>query len=306
MTKLWPGILVFLAAATWGTLGPIGAFLNTLGFSGREVASLRIAFAALPLAAAFLFRSRGFRPYAQMVRLVIAHAAFGVIGFNIAYFTAISRIGVTLSVALLYTSPLWTVMGAAVFLGVGLGIKQMGLAALSVAGVLLVLSPNLFLGGDQSLGLDAAGIFAALLSAICYALYGVLGKRCLKRGLTPTDLVFSSFLTAGLANLLSPDLWSGLRRLAMYHSPGVLLALLGLSWFGTVMSYLLFTRGLNELPATSASLITPVEPVTAVILAAMLLHEPLSLLQVSGFCLIVGGAVAGAFLAPSKNRPRWD
>jgi len=298
LVKAWPYACVFLAAATWGALGPMGAYLNTVGFSGREVASLRIAFAALLLAAAFPFLSRGFRPYSRMIVLVGAHAVVGVVGYNVAYFMAVSRIGVTPSVALLYTSPFWTVVGSSIFLGIGLNIKQIGLATLSVAGVSLVLFPTL---AGQGVHFDAVGVIAALVSAICYALYGVLGKRCLNRGLTPTDLLFSSFLIAGLGNLASPDLWSGLGQLTNNASLKVLLSLLGIGWVGTVMSYFLFTRGLDRISATSVGLITPIEPITAVIIATALLHEPLNPVQFGGFCLIVGSAVLGAL--PSMSGP---
>lgn len=276
----------------------MGAYLNTVGFSGREVASLRIAFAALLLAAAFPFLSRGFRSYSRMIVLVGAHAVFGVVGYNVAYFMAVSRIGVTPSVALLYTSPFWTVVGSSIFLGIGLNIKQIGLATLSVAGVSLVLLPTL---AGQGVHFDAVGVIAALVSAICYALYGVLGKRCLNRGLTPTDLLFSSFLIAGLGNLANPDLWSGLGQLTNNASLKVLLSLLGIGWVGTVMSYFLFTRGLDRISATSVGLITPIEPITAVIIATALLHEPLNPVQFGGFCLIVGSAVLGAL--PSMSGP---
>ncbi len=125
---------------------------------------------------------------------MVVHAVVGVVGYNVSYFMAISRIGVTQSVGLLYTSPLWTVLGATIFLGIKLKLGQIGLAMLSIAGVLLILSPAL---GNDNINFDTVGIIAALVSAICYALYGVLGKRCLDRGLSSTDLLFSSFLIAG-------------------------------------------------------------------------------------------------------------
>ncbi len=83
-------------------------------------------------------------------------------------------------------------------------------------------------------------------------------------------------------------------------SINALLSLIGISWIGTVLAYFLFTRGLKLISATSVGLITPIEPVTAVVIATMLLQEPLSPAQFAGFCLIVGSAVFGATTTPTK------
>ncbi len=67
--------------------------------------------------------------------------------------------------------------------------------------------------------------------------------------------------------------------------------------FGTVVSYFIFVRGLKMLSAPTVSILTTIEPVVGVSLAALILHEPLTPIQTLGFCLILGANVVnGLFL----------
>ena len=49
---------------------------------------------------------------------------------------------------------------------------------------------------------------------------------------------------------------------------------------------------LNKLPATTASVFTIIEPLTAIILAIVLLGQPLLPLQMVGVALIIGATLA--------------
>lgn len=51
---------------------------------------------------------------------------------------------------------------------------------------------------------------------------------------------------------------------------------------------------LNKLPATTASVFTIIEPLTAIILAIVLLGQPLLPLQRVGVALIIGATLANA------------
>jgi len=149
------------------------------------------------------------------------------------------------------------------------------------------------------------GIALGLLSGICYSLYGVLGKRAMHDA-HPAPLVFftSIIISAGIL-LLLPE---------TYNTYGQLLTLplstwgyaLGLSLIGTVVPFALYMKALEKLPATRASVFTIFEPLTAIALATLLLHQSLSWIQYIGVILILLAALFNAVLNGTTTRvPRW-
>ena len=72
----------------------------------------------------------------------------------------------------------------------------------------------------------------------------------------------------------------------------------------TVIAYGLFYTGLRSTPGSTAMIVTLLEPVTAVALAALLLAEPLTTPNVLGGSLLLGSVIA-LYLRPRPrvNRP---
>jgi drug/metabolite transporter (DMT)-like permease len=59
------------------------------------------------------------------------------------------------------------------------------------------------------------------------------------------------------------------------------------------LAYLLYFTGLQKLPAQSVALISYVDPVSALVFSALILHESLTPTQLLGAVLIIGGAILG-------------
>ncbi|STZ75897.1 DMT family transporter [Bergeriella denitrificans] len=286
MDKQTVGMLQVVAGAVcWGSLGVLGAALNRLSFEGAEVAALRIVIAAALLLAALPY----FRPYLRGLTLrqlpMLAVQSFiGMLGMSLLYFAAVARVGSSLAVALLYTAPVWSLIFARVLLGEGITRGQAVLTVVAAAGVGLTMT-----GGAA---VDAVGIAAGLGSGICYALYGVLGKRAMA-GNPPMRVFFTSIGCSALVLLLMPDTWQAFGKLLGQAWPAWLSAL-ALALVGTVAAFALFVKGLEKMPAARASVFTVFEPLTAVLLAALLLGERLGGLQYAGVVLIVAAAVLNA------------
>ena len=69
--------------------------------------------------------------------------------------------------------------------------------------------------------------------------------------------------------------------------------LLVIGLLNTGLAYLLYVSGLQKLPGQSVALISYVDPVSALVFSALLLHESMSTLQTVGAVLIIGGAILG-------------
>jgi drug/metabolite transporter (DMT)-like permease len=69
------------------------------------------------------------------------------------------------------------------------------------------------------------------------------------------------------------------------------LAIALIALISTVIAITLFLAGLEKTDATQASLLSTVEPVVTVLLAAVFLHEAVTLSQLAGGALILAAVV---------------
>ncbi|MBI0426622.1 DMT family transporter [Psychrobacter sp. NG27] len=297
--KSWIGIIqIITAAVCWGTLGIFSTYLNQIGFSGWQVTILRI------VTAAFIILAMLPKLWPHLVKLrpkqwlgLAFQSLVGVLGMSVCYFFAVSYVGAGPAVALLYTAPVFSLLFSSLLLNESITQKSALLALMAVFGVGLTM-----LGEQAQVNW---GILLGLLSGMCYSLYGVLGKRAMHDA-HPAPLVFftSIIISAGML-LLLPE---------TYHTYEKLLTLplmtwgyvLGLSLLGTVVPFGLYMKALEKLPASRASVFTIFEPLTAIALATILLHQSLSLIQYVGVILILLAALLNAMLNGTATRvPRW-
>ena len=295
----WLGtIQIITAAICWGTLGIFSTYLNQIGFSGWQVTILRI------VTAAFIILAMLPTLWPHLIKLqpkqwlgLAMQSLIGVLGMSVCYFFAVSYVGAGPAVALLYTAPVFSLLFSKFLLSESITRKSVLLALMAVFGVGLTM-----LGEQAKVNW---GILLGLSAGMCYSLYGVLGKRAMHYA-HPAPLVFftSIIISAGVL-LLLPE---------TYNTYDQLLDLplmtwgyvLGLSLLGTVVPFGLYMKALEKLPATRASVFTIFEPLTAIALAMLLLHQSLSWIQYLGVALILLAALLNAVLNGTATRvPRW-
>jgi len=293
-------ILVAAAAAIWGTLGIVATGLNQAGFTGFDVAALRVVFSAVALAAAApVLLRHDLGELRRHAPVLIIHAFIGVFVYNATYFLAVAEAGVTVAVGLLYTAPIWAIVFGAILLGERPTRLRIALALAACGGVALTLG-----GPGAARAPSIAGIGFGLAAGASYALYTVIGKKAVT-DLNPTAVLFSSFLVGGAFFLAVPASWQALGRLGALEPPAVAEvwgSLLAISLVGTIFSYFLFTRGIRRVPAASAAVVTTAEPLVAVALAAALLGETLTPLHYAGIGLIVFCGVASSVSGTRDRR----
>lgn len=278
-------IQITVAAVCWGSLGFLGTLLNRAGFDGVQVATLRIVIAAAILLLLLPYFMRFLRGLdIKRLPMLTAQSLIGVLGMSLLYFAAVAKVGSSLAVALLYTAPVWSLIFSRMLLGEPITRKAGMLTVVAALGVGLTMA-----GG---MNFDALGIMIGLGSGICYALYGVLGKKVMT-GAPPMMLLFTSVSISALALLCLPVTHQTLTQLAA-QDVSVWLTAFALSLVGTIIAFGLFVKGLEKMPAAKAAVFTVFEPFTAVMLAVFLLGEQLGVLQSMGVFLIIAVAVLNA------------
>ena len=74
-----------------------------------------------------------------------------------------------------------------------------------------------------------------------------------------------------------------------------------IGFINTGLAYLLYFSGLQKLPGQSVALISYVDPVSALVFSAVLLHETMTPVQMLGAFLIIGGAMFGETGKAERN-----
>ena len=139
------------------------------------------------------------------------------------------------------------------------------------------------------------GVVFALLTAVAYAGFLLLIREA-GRGLrTPAEIMFDATLSCAACVAVIGAVLGELDVVPEWPSHGWL-ALLAVS--GQVVGYLAIAASLPRLPALVASILLLVQPVLTVVLAAIVVDERPSPLQVTGVALVV----VGILVATSAGR----
>lgn len=220
-------------------------------------------------------------------RDVAWYAVISILGYgaaSICFFFALNFTHASVVAILLYTYPAMVALAERVFFSERLVGGRVAGVALTFAGCVLVVDP---LSGTG--GVATPGIVLGLGAAVGYTVFSVLSHRVLE-GRPRTTLmtylfVFTAIMAAVAAVLtgtpLSPAAWNST----------VWWMLAGIVALPTFAAILLYLRALRGLGAGPAAIVSTFEPVFTIALAAVVLGEKLSVIQLAGGVLVLVGVV---------------
>lgn len=269
-------VLFVLLWSTGYVVGKIG-----LPYAGPfTLLFLRFAVAALVLlVVALITRAPWPASAAQVGHLVVVGLLLQALQFGGLYTGLKLGVGAAVSALIVGTMPIFTALGASVFLGERTGVRQrIGLVA-GLAGVVLVVLER-FMGGSAGL----AGYGACVL-----ALAGItLGTLYQKKFCTGMDLRTGSFVQLSAASVVALVLALGVEDFAVRWTPGLLFATAWLSIVNSIGGFsLLFIMMRKNEASKVASLFYLIPGVTA-FMGYAVLGERLGWLSVAGFVVCAG------------------
>jgi DME family drug/metabolite transporter len=284
-------LAVLGAAVLFGTTGTAKE-LGPDSASALGVGATRIIFGALTLwlIAHTMPRWRDLRAYGHL--LVIG--GLGVAAYQPGFFAGTERLGVALgTIIALGSGPLFAGM-LELALGNRPGVQWLMATAVSIVGGALLVIPS-----ATEADFSVVGLLAALTAGFGYAVYAVVTKRLILRGLQAT--VASAWQFSIGAVVLLPFLAG--EPMGWLRTPSGLAMALWLGVVATGVAYLLYGFGLRSLDTATATTLTLAEPVTAAMFAMVVLDERLSPIEwVGAAFVVVGLALAGGKRA-SGARP---
>lgn len=272
------GLLIVFSAASIS----LSVVLSRLAFeAGGNAATLLCLRYPLSAAMLWLLLRHGGVSAALPLRSALACHGVGLALFAQAggYLGAVQFIPVNLAILIFYLYPLLTLLGAAV-------VDRRRPAVAEVVGTVIVLGGLAMALSVSFEGLDPRGLALAFAAALGGGIAFIGSSRVLRGVDTlPASLHFS---LAGLpAALLAVSLAS---EFALPRG-GFGWAMLGLALATFLLFYVSMFAGIRRLGAVPAALLFNLEPPITILLALLLLGEPMSGQQGLGAMLVIGGIV---------------
>lgn len=286
--------LVVLAAILFGLNGGVSRVAMGSGLSPEAFTTLRVSGATLVFVAyAACFRRPALRrPRGSAFLLVVALGLVGVAGLQLTYNVAIDRLPLGIALLIEYLAPVLVVLWVR-FVRKESVRPQMWAAVVLAVGGLAVVSRVW-----NGLAFDGLGIVMALLAAVCFATYFLLGEHNVGFD-DPLRVILWAFVVATVVMNLIQPLWttpelpsstSGLGRFSdVSVNPWLVLAIIVV--LGTVVPFFLEMLALRHLPATIVTVVAMLEPVIAVFLGWGWFHESLTPVQAVGAVAVIAGII---------------
>jgi drug/metabolite transporter (DMT)-like permease len=288
----WRGYFLIAAAAfCWGAAATAGkavfggkVFPGAAAISPLMLSQGRTTFALIVLAGVLLVR-RGpgfFRVGFRDAALCALVGVLGLAGSNYFYYCAIQKTTVAIAITLQYTAPVWVLLYM-VFRG-----RQRAtfwqVSAVVVALLGIALTIGLFRSG---ISLNLAGVAAALMASFSFALYNVGGQTMVGRHHQLQVMAYTLLGSVLLWIVINPP-W---RIAAQHYSGPQWLFLFLFGCLSTLVPYVFYFTGLKYLDPTRAVVTACLEPVFAILFAAVFIHESVGGLQVAGIAAVMAATV---------------
>jgi drug/metabolite transporter, DME family len=288
-----PGLPYLITSGLlWGTGGLTGTLLSrAAGLSALAVAADRLT-AGGALIVAFLTVTRRPWPSGRAAWTRIAVIGSLAAAYQSCYFMAVSLTSVALATLVTIGTAPVIVLGVERLAGRRADRVAAVAAGLALTGLgLLVGLPS---GFSATRVLASAGL--AVLAAAGFAAITLTGTRPVS-GLDELTVTGFGFTVGGVALVPLAGALGGLSFRPGAEAVGLLVAL---GTGPTAIAYTLYFRGLRTAAASTAALLTLLEPLTGAILAAIILGQRLSATGIAGAVVLVS-AVA---LTVRDARPR--
>jgi drug/metabolite transporter (DMT)-like permease len=288
MSSRFTGILqVVGASAAFGSMAIFAKLAYQSGLKPEQLLFWRFLLAALALAPWVIAKKLPWPPLKQLVGLMLM-GGIGYVGMSACYFHALNYAAAGTVALLLYVYPALVLVLARLFLKEALSPRRLAALVLSVSG--LAITVGLAFSGQP------LGYVLGIAAAFTYASYIVAGSR-IGNGVDP--LVSALVVCASAAAVFGVlSAWQGF---AAPHGADGWSATLLLALVSTVAAIALFLAGLQKIGAASTSLVSTVEPVVTLLLAASVLGEKLTLAQGLGGALILSAVALIAREADPKR-----
>ena len=275
--------------------GTIGIIRRYIPLSSGLLAFFRGVIGVLFLCIYCKLRKRKIRHnigWKKVLWLALSGAA---IGFNwILLFEAYNHTSIPVATLCYYMQPTIVIFLSPLLLNEGLTKKKLICALTAVLGMVFISGVIEDPGEAAS---DLTGILLGLGAALLYATVIIMNKR-----IGQTDAYEKTIIQLAAAFIvLIPYILFTEDLQAIQFSVESLILVLVVGLVHTGIAYALYFSGMDGLSGQTAAILSYIDPVTALVLSAIILKESLSILGIIGAALILGSAI---LVSVTRNEKR--
>ena len=277
-------LLIGAGASLWGIISLFVTSLYEMGFSPIQVVTIRALSVTLFLVLYIIFKNRQLlKVKAADSKYFIGTGIFSFVLFNWCMFSAIKETSISVATILLYTTPAFvTIFSRFIF-------KEL-LTTRKVLALLITFIGCSFVVGilpNTTESISLYGLILGLGSGLFYALYSIFGKFALIKYNSLTVTAYT-FLFAAIAVTPFSGLWL---VLPLFSDIKVWVYIIGLGFLSTMLPFIFYTKGLNTIESSQASIIATIEPVVASLVGFLIFHEKLNVWQYFGIFLVIAAVI---------------
>ena len=279
--------------------GTIGIFRRYIPLPSGYLSFCRGLIGALFLILVIVIRKKAvdFRAIKKNIVFLCLSGAF--IGFNwIFLFESYNYTSVATATLCYYMAPVFVVIASPFLLKEKLTLKKAVCVFVAIVGMILV-------SGILSVEIDPSqikGILFGLSAAVLYASVTILNKKIKK--IDSYDKTTIQLLAASIVILPYALLCEKVTSDMLSVKTIVLVLIVGM--FHTGMTYALYFGTMDNINAQTVALFSYIDPVTAIILSAVILKERLSVYEIIGAALIlVAAAVSENVISFRKKKKTY-
>ena len=275
--------------------GTIGVFRRFIPVSSAFLAFSRGLLGGLCILLVLRLKKRkaeGTIPRRTLLGLIVSGA---LIGINwILLFEAYNHTTVAVATLCYYMQPTIVMLLSPLIFREKLTARKAVCAAVAILGMVLVSG---VVSGNGAPGGSFRGVLLGLGAAVFYSAVVIMNNMI--RGVDPWQKTCIQLLSAGLVMVPYLLLTGGFDPGSLTPVTVVLLLVVGIVHTG--IAYVLYFGSMDGLRVQSVAILSYIDPVSALLFSAVLLREPLSLLNVIGAVMIIGSAVVSELEKPDAE-----
>lgn len=265
-------------AAAMLVFGTIGLFVKNIGFPSSFISFARALTGSIFIALFMLFSGHGLDKKSVLKKLKLLIPSGIAMAFNwICLFEAYRFTGVAVGTLCYYMAPVIVVVLSPVFL-------KEKLTAINVTSVLAAVVGAVLISGVVSGSAKSAkGILLGLAAAALYSTVVMINKFV--KNLSPIETTFVQLSTAAVTMIPYILLTEDITTFVFDRRSVIFTLIVGV--FHTGIVYMIYFSSVQKIPAQTTAVFSYIDPVTAIILSAVVLGERLDAVQLIGTFLIL-------------------
>lgn len=276
---------IVIASVLWGTSGLFSYYLRQFGFQPVQMTAMRgVVAAILMISFVMITNPKLFKLPLKQIPFILG-SGLGFFGAATAYFASMEASSVSTAVILMYTAPIFVLIYSVLFLGEKLNIVK------SVSIFLMIVGCALVSGIVGGMKFSFWGVVYGLISGLSYSAYNIFAKILTMHRVHAYTVTVYNFIIVAVIGLAVSDP-VGIIEIAAEKPIEIIPFIIGLGIFTSFLPYMLYTLGLRDIPAGTATTLGIIEPLSATIFSVAFLGETLTIPLIIGMILIFGAVIA--------------